>query len=46
MRRIGILMVVLLVVGCSSPVVDTSDTECIQYYTSRLGLKYAKEVCN
>ena len=46
MRGIGILMIILLVVGCSPPVVDTSDTECIQYYTSRLGLKYAKEVCN
>ena len=39
-------MVVLLTCGCSSPVVDTFDTECIQYYTSRLGLEYAKEVCN
>lgn len=34
-----------LVTGCSLPVTDKSYSECEEYYTPRLGLKYAKEVC-
>jgi hypothetical protein len=39
------LVLILLLVGCSVQEEDTIDSDCYLYYTSRLGLEYAKEVC-
>ena len=38
------LVLILLLSGCSKPEV-VIDYECMNYYTGRIGLTYAKEVC-
>ena len=46
-RRCMKLMVVLIlmIAGCSSEVEDTIDTGCFRYFGNRIGVNYAKEVC-
>ena len=39
------LVVILLLVGCSPKVEDTPDTGCLGYYSARIGVQYAREVC-
>jgi len=40
-----IVILILMVTGCSSEVEDTIDTVCFGYYGNRIGVNYAKEVC-
>ena len=42
--RLLIISMLLLLTGCSEPEV-VIDHECMSYYTGRIGLIYAQEVC-
>ena len=39
------VVLILMIAGCSSEVEDTIDTGCFRYFGNRIGVNYAKEVC-